>query len=284
MAKSAKCTNKLRVDKLKQKNTIQNGVFCFNYFVWYYVSNMIEENKDVSMKTKKEEKREADRAKAQKRMIKQAILWGVTLFVIIGATAGIVWSVKNGSTSNVTIGSIPEVTASDWVRGNENSTVVIVEYSDFQCPACAAYYEVVKKLMDEDFGDKVKFVYRHFPLIETHFQAALAVSASESAGLQGKFWQMHDKLFENQITWANNPKAREIFIDYAKELGLNVEEFTKNLDSKEGKEKAINAYKASIKMGLNSTPSFFINGKKIQNPQSYEDFRNIINQSIADNS
>ena len=246
---------------------------------------MTEENiADISVKTKKEEKREADRAKAQKRMIKQAILWWITVLIIIGAAAGVVWAVKNGGTASVTTGSIPEVTASDWVRGNENSTVVIVEYSDFQCPACAAYYEVVKKLMDEDFGDKVKFVYRHFPLIETHLTATLAVSASEAAGSQGKFWQMHDKLFENQTTWANNPKAREIFIDYAKELGLNIEEFTKNLDSKEGKEKAINAYKASIKMGLNSTPSFFINGKKIQNPQSYEDFRNIINQSITDNS
>ena len=246
---------------------------------------MTEENiADVSVKTKKEEKREADRTKAQKRMIRQAILWGVTVFVIIGATAGIVWAVKNGGTTSITVGSIPGVTASDWVRGGESSVVTIVEYSDFQCPACASYYEVVKKLMDEDFGDKVKFVYRHFPLIETHLTATLAVSASEAAGSQGKFWQMHDKLFENQTTWANNPKAREIFIDYAKELGLNIEEFTKNLDSKEGKEKAINAYKASIKMGLNSTPSFFINGKKIQNPQSYEDFRNTINQAITDNS
>lgn len=243
-----------------------------------------ENNADISVKTKKAEKKEADRVRARKRMIKQAILWGVTVFIIIGASAGIVWSVKNGGTSGGSIGSIPEVTTNDWILGNENSTVTIVEYSDFQCPACAAYYSVVKKLMNEEFGDKVRFVYRHFPLIETHLEAALAVSASESAGLQGKFWQMHDKLFENQITWANNPKAREIFIGYAKELDLNVEEFTKNLDGREGKDKAINAYKASIRMGLNSTPSFFINGKKIQNPQSYEDFRNIINQSIADNS
>jgi len=245
---------------------------------------MTEENiADVSVKTKKEEKREADRAKAQKRMIKQAILWGITVLIIIGAAAGVVWTVKNGGTPSATLGSIPEVTTSDWIRGGESSVTTIVEYSDFQCPACAAYYEVVKKIMDEELGGKVKFVYRHFPLIETHLQASLAVSASEAAGSQGKFWEMHDKLFENQTAWANNPKAREMFIGYAKEIGLNVEEFTKSLDSKEGKEKAVNAYKASVKMGLNSTPSFFINGKKIQNPQSYEDFRNIINQSISNN-
>lgn len=246
------------------------------------MTNMNEENiGSVPTKTRKEERREADKAKENSRIVRQVITWGVTVFVIIGAAAGIVWSVKNGGAPAGGAETTSAITANDWVRGSETATVEMVEYSDFQCPACALYHPIVKKLVEEDSKGKIKFSYRHFPLIEIHPTSVLSAVASEAAGKQGKFWQMHDKLFENQTTWGSNPKAREIFIDYAKELGLDVAKFTADLDSKELKDKIVDAYKSSIRMGLNSTPTFFINGKKIQNPQSYEAFRDLLNQTIT---
>lgn len=246
---------------------------------------MNEENfGGVPTKTRKEERKEADKAKENARVIRQAVVWGITVLIIIGATAGIVWSVKNGGTPNSGGETTSAITEADWVKGNMNATTTLIEYSDFQCPACGLYYPIVKKLVEEEFKGKIKFAYRHFPLLEIHKNGQLSVVAAEAAGLQGKFWEMHDKLFETQEAWANNPKVKEIFIGYAKDIGLDVIKFTSDLDSKELNSKAIASYKNAIRAGLNSTPTFFINGKKITNPQGYEAFKDAINNAIKGNS
>lgn len=100
---------------------------------------------------------------------------------------------------NVTIPNT--ITADDWVKGKKDSKVVLVEYSDFQCPACAAYFPMVEQVMDE-YKDKVAFVYRHFPLISIHPYAEPMARASEAAGKQGKFWEMYQLIFKNQTAWS----------------------------------------------------------------------------------
>jgi len=169
----------------------------------------------------------------------------------------------------------------DNIKGNASSSVLIIEYSDFQCPACRAYYSMLKELTAE-FGDRAAFVYRNFPLTEIHPNAEFAARAAQAAGKQGKFWQMHDLLFEKQNEWDKVADIRPMFESYASLLGISVDQFRADFASKE----VINFVRAqranAIKLGLQGTPSFFVNGKQIQNPASVDVFRIIIKEAIAE--
>lgn len=172
----------------------------------------------------------------------------------------------------------PVAPIEDHVKGGETAIVSIVEYSDFQCPACAAYYPAVKQLLEE-FDGQVSFSYKHFPLNRIHINADLAARATEAAGLQGKFWEMHDMIFENQKTWSD-VSAKKIFVGYAEELGIDTDKFKDDLSSKEVRKKVQNDYDEGIELGVSSTPSFFFNGEKIENPQTYEEFKALIQTAV----
>lgn len=167
----------------------------------------------------------------------------------------------------------------DHVKGNASSSIVMIEYSDFQCPACRTYYLVMRELAVE-FGDRVAFVYRHFPLTGIHANAEFAARAAEAAGKQGKFWEMHDLLFEKQDEWAKVADIEPIFDSYAALVGISVEQFKTDFRSKEVKDFIKAERTSAIKFGLQGTPSFFINGGQIQNPSSIEAFRTIIDDAI----
>ncbi len=142
-------------------------------------------------------------------------------------------------------------------KGNIDAKVVVIEYSDFQCPACGSAYNYAKNTINE-FQDEVRFEYRHFPLTSIHPYAFKAAVAAEAAGDQGKFWEYHDKLFENQ----DNLKKEDL-IKYAEELELDIEKFTATLEGT-AKDSVVNKdIQEGISKGVNSTPSFFVNGKKI---------------------
>jgi len=170
-----------------------------------------------------------------------------------------------------------ELRQDDWVRGKADARVVLIEYSDFQCPACGFYKPIVQSLLSE-FEGELKLVYRHFPLTNIHKNALLAAKVAEAAGLQGKFWEMHDLLFEKREEWENLGNE-EIFLQYAESLGLDKEKFEKDLNSKEVEEKVFRDIQSANALRLNSTPSFFLQGKKIS-PRSVEDFRNMIKKEI----
>jgi len=169
------------------------------------------------------------------------------------------------------------ISETDWVKGNREASVVLIEYSDLQCPACAAYAPIVNRITEE-FSDRIAFVYRHFPLPQ-HQNAELASRATEAAGKQGKFWEMVDQIFANQDTWANERNAQEVFRAYAQSIGLDVAQFENDRNSREIKNKIENDYLSGIQSRINSTPTFFLNGEKIQ-PQNYEEFRNLILQKL----
>lgn len=175
-----------------------------------------------------------------------------------------------------------EVYPLDNVKGNKVSKTVLIEYSDFQCPACRSYYLITKQLMVE-FGDKIAFVYRHFPLTNIHPNAELAARAAEAAGKQNEFWGMHDLLFEKQSEWSNSSNPEPLFEKYAALLGISVEQFKTDFNSVEVKNfvKAERAY--AIKSGLNATPTFFLNGEKIENPKTVDEFRALIRKALANN-
>ena len=164
-----------------------------------------------------------------------------------------------------------EITAGDHVKGDPNAPVVLVEYSDFQCPACGYYAGQIQEAWPA-IRDQVRFVYRHFPLTSIHEHAELAAAYAEAAGLQGKFWEMHDELFENQAQWSDLDDARPTFDRYAQRLGLDMEQLHAALDSPEVQAKIRADVRSAGQSGVNSTPSFFLNGRRMNNPQTAAGF------------
>ncbi len=166
---------------------------------------------------------------------------------------------------------------SDWIEGNKDAKNILVEYSDFQCPACRAFAPFMTQL-HEDFPDDLVIVYRHYPLPQ-HRQADLAARAAEAAGNQGKFWEMNDMLFQNQADWSGNSGARDSFISYATSLSLDIDKFRSDMDSSAVKAKIKNHLKSANEFGVRSTPSFFLNGQKINNPTTYDDFKALVSSA-----
>ena len=167
----------------------------------------------------------------------------------------------------------------DHLRGLDSAGVTIIEYSDFQCPYCKVAAPVMEQLLAA-YPDDVRLVYRNFPLRRNHLQAQIAAQAAEAAGAQGKFYEMHDLLFDRQEEWSGNVAARKGFIGYAQELGLNVEQFKADMDSGAVKNKIDADYASSVAAGVQGTPSFFMNGQRLVNPQGYDWFVQAINAEL----
>lgn len=159
-------------------------------------------------------------------------------------------------------------------ESSEPAKLTLTEYSDYQCPACAYFHPIVDSLK-KTYGNDLNVVYKDFPL-NSHQFAALAARAAEAAKNQGKFLEMHNMIFENQRQWSSgNAEAR--FIGYAKELGLDIEQFKADLNAAETQKAVMEEKQEGIQMGVDSTPTFFINGEKVQqNPPSYQDFKALI--------
>lgn len=205
------------------------------------------------------------------------------IFVCVGIfiAGGLVSLVATQSSteSGATTQSIVSVTEQDQIKGNLLSQIVLIEYADFQCPACGAYYPILKQLSDA-FGDRATFVYRHFPLSQ-HQHAEIMARAGEAAGAQGKFWEMHNMIFENQNVWSRASNVRSTITEYVTALGLDQNRFSQDLDASEIKEKVKSDYQGGLQAGVNSTPTFFLNGVKLQNPRSYQEFETLFNDTIS---
>lgn len=147
----------------------------------------------------------------------------------------------------------PHVTADDWRLGPAEAPVVLMEYGDYQCGHCRELYRVIKQLIPL-YGDKVQFVFRHFPLRHLHPLAELAAEAAEAAGAQGQFWEMHARLFE-----AGNALERERLIEYAGEIGLDIEKFIADLDSHRFAEAVKEDFRGGTRNKIKFPPAFFVN-------------------------
>jgi protein-disulfide isomerase/plastocyanin len=173
---------------------------------------------------------------------------------------------------------IVEVSAADgMVKGDLNAPITIIEFSEYQCPYCAMYVEETYPLILENYVETgmVKYVFRNVPL-DFHPNAQKAAEAAECAGVQGKFWEMHDLLFANQ-----DNLAIENLKGYAQELGLNMDQFNICLDNNEMEEKVLNDIKDAQAYGVSGTPTFFINGEMLEGAQPYEAFETVINSLLG---
>ena len=169
------------------------------------------------------------------------------------------------------------ITFTPHIKGNETATVTLTEYSDFQCPACASFHPVVADVMEE-FGDKIAFEYKHFPL-PIHPLAEPAARAAEAAGQQGKFFEFHDLLFINQTAWSKSPNPMVFFRDYATQLELDVDQFERHYGASLIKERVREDGAAARTLGLTGTPTFFLNGERMM-IQTYDDFYNQIAAAV----
>lgn len=174
-----------------------------------------------------------------------------------------------------------EVVADDWKIGNPSASVTIIEYADFQCPACAATSPLLARVMDE-YGDQVQLVYRYFPLNSIHPNADIAARAAEAAGHQNKFWEMHNMLFANQNAWSSLSNPTDTLVTYATSLDLNIDQFKADLTSSEIRDRVNRDLKSAEQAGLTGTPSIFVNGQQLSpNPGSFDLWQDIVEAELA---
>lgn len=156
------------------------------------------------------------------------------------------------------------IEAADHAQGPADAPVTLVEYGDYECPYCGRAFPIVKQLR-QVLGDRLRFVFRHFPLNNVHPHASVAAQAAEAAGGQGKFWDMHDMLFKHQDDLAGADLAQ-----YALKLGLELYQFEADMSSQRYAGKVLRDYEGGVATGVKGTPTLFINGRKYAGPLDYD--------------
>jgi protein-disulfide isomerase len=221
-----------------------------------------------------------------KRLVPLVIIV-VVLFAALGATWMLMRSSRQTSNENLnanapTPGSEAPGAEPPHVRGNANAPVTVEEFADFQCPSCGAYYPELKKI-ESEFGDNLRVVFRERPLVPPHEHALIAAQAAEAAGVQNRFWEMHDMLYENQATWSVTSDLVPVYVDYAKKIGLNPDQFMKDLNGEAVAARIFQDGKRAHAYGVVSTPTFLVNGKEAKGDSwKPEGLREMIKQALRE--
>lgn len=213
-------------------------------------------------------------------------LWFIIGFVVVVVVGLLILGAMGGSSSpnpSFTATTVPPISSSDWTEGNPAAKVSLIEYGDFECPACGAYFPIVQQII-ANYSSTILFSFRNFPLYTIHPDAGIAAQAAEAAGLQGKYWQMHDLLYTDQTTWSSvapSSVVSEFFNGYATTLGLNVAKFDSDINSTQVTDKIQNDVTTGNAAQIDHTPTFFVNDAQIENPLSLADFESVLNAAIA---
>jgi protein-disulfide isomerase len=227
------------------------------------------------------------------------ILPFIIILSVLGVALGSAWYLKRSSNSNNVTpvannlnGATPSdsnATVVTGVPGSEpphtlgpgTAPAKLEEFGDFECPPCGMFHPVLVQ-MHKEFGDKLQITFREFPLGPAHQHAVAAASAAEAAGLQGKFWEMHDLLYENQKTWHEAFDVRPIFEGYAKQIGLDMNRYQADLNSDQVAQRIFLDGKRAHSMGVKGTPTVFLNGKEVPfESLPSEKLRVLINQELS---
>jgi protein-disulfide isomerase len=211
--------------------------------------------------------------------------WAVIIAVVLVFVA--IFAFGQKSTGNSGSGTAKPT---EHIEGLGQDHVTLVEYGDYQCPYCGQYYSIVKQV-EAQYNSQITFQFRNYPLVSIHQNAFAGARAAEAAALQGKFWQMHDLLYQqNQLyydsngsdaTWIGASNPQTVFDQYAKQLDLNVSKFNQDYAS-DAVNNTINAdMAAGNKLGIDATPTFYLDGKKLNVGESVSNFQSLINSAIA---
>lgn len=197
----------------------------------------------------------------------------VTLAIIMGATF-LVGGKTSPEKENPKLSEAQAkmvVKEDTYIKGAKDAKITLVEFGDFQCPACGSVYPIVEQLLEE-YNGKVNFAFREYPL-PSHPNARVAAHAAEAAGAQGKFFDMYGALYQNQSEWDQSKNPMEVFEQYAKNIGLDVEKFKSDVNSKKYDSKIQKDISDGNAVGVNATPTFFLNGEKITGGLPYDQFK-----------
>ncbi len=222
------------------------------------------------------------------------ITWSIFTAAVIGLMALLITmsnqakiDVSKVDTKQTQVANLQNGNIAEHIFGKADSKVVLIEYGDFQCPACGTQFSVTKALVEE-YKDQIKYIFRNFPLTSIHPNAKISAAAAESAGLQGKFWEMHDMLYKNQADWENlTGDARvEALVAYAKELKLDEGKFKNDISSKEILAKLNYDQALGTKDKIEGTPSFFLNGKLLSGDDwsDIDKFKEVVNKELTANN
>lgn len=211
------------------------------------------------------------------------ILPFIIILVVLGVALGSVWYLTRTIPASPAVGSQPSPSPAAQgspvaqqkptvqgvpgaepahVLGPANAPVRLEEFGDFECPPCGMFHPILEQ-MHAEFGDKLQIIFREFPLQQLHQHALAAAQAAESAGLQGKFWEMHDLIYEHQAEWKKEFNVRPIFEGYAKKIGLDVERYKRDLNSDLVAQRIFQDGRRGHSLGVKGTPSVFINGREL---------------------
>ncbi|HTR18683.1 MAG TPA: thioredoxin domain-containing protein [Candidatus Paceibacterota bacterium] len=216
-------------------------------------------------------------------------MWLVGGFIVVVVAVVVIAAVASqgaqpGTTFVAT--TVPAIDSTDHVKGDTNSKVSVIEYGDFECPACGEWEPIVEQV-EADYGNRVEFVFRNFPLYQIHPNAKIAAQAAEAAGLQGKYWEMHDLLYKNQNNWvnaSNNSVVSQFFDGYAQSLGLDVTKFNADITSSAVIARVQRDIDSGDTAKIDHTPTFFVDLAQIQNPTGLQQFEQVIDQALASSS
>jgi protein-disulfide isomerase len=167
-------------------------------------------------------------------------------------------------------------------RGGERAAVTLEEFSDFQCPACGGLDPALRSI-SRDYGERVRWLFRNFPLFSMHKYAFIAARAAESAGAQGKFWEMHDILYDNQKDWVDAPEPRDLFSSYAARLGLDVERFKADMNRQDLADRIKADVDRGNSLNVRGTPTIFLDGRELMPGKlpSEQDIRREIDAALS---
>jgi protein-disulfide isomerase len=235
--------------------------------------------KDEKKAARKLEWQEKAKVEARNAKIKKFSIWGGVALVILVVVYVLFQTVTAPSTPAQTI-KIAPISARDIAKGNPKAKVSLVEYADFQCPACAAYHPLVDQIL-KDYGNKIFYVYRMFPLVNAHPNAVISAQAGYAAYKQGAFFTYDDLLYSKQTEWADLQDPTTALADYATLLKLDVNKFKTDMNSAQTKKYVQDSETEALNEGINQTPSFFINGNLIQNPTDYAGFKKLIDDALS---
>jgi protein-disulfide isomerase len=210
----------------------------------------------------------------------------IVLAVVVAGAAAMYFSRRSAEVTN-TSDSSPSAplqsTGGGHFRGPENARITLVEFGDYQCPSCKAFHPVVQELLSR-YPQQVRLEFHHYPLISIHPNSMAASLAVEAAGEQGKYWEMHDLVFELQDQWSRSPNPEPDFLAMAARLGLNQNSFMQSMRSPQLQDRVLQDVVRARDSQVEAVPTFFIDGKKMSIPLSITAFVDIIEMQLQNQS
>lgn len=231
-------------------------------------------------RAEKQARKKEEESRAKKESFTQNIFtWGLVSILAIGLIL-FVGNLRSDQASLEGDASEIVITEGDWIKGNPEAEVTLVEYGDFMCPACGTAYSFVETVV-ENYGEDMRFVFRHLPILGLKSHAA--ARATEAAGEQGKFYEMYDLIFENQRELSSATNVENLFIEYATEIGLDLEAYEEAYNSSAVRDRVSEDSSSAQRLRVNSTPTFFLNGQRV-NLSSFNQLEDLVVDAIEQSS